>query len=139
MHGQEHGERECSVCCAEGVSGAACCECCCRPSPLYAPIGMRVRGLLHIAILKLLKERPLHGSEVLRLLKEQFEIEVSAPAIYGALRKLEARGLVVATWDASATGPVRRVYRITEEGVDYLQRVTERLRKLRELVDKLLS
>lgn len=92
-----------------------------------------------MAILKILKDQPMHGSEIQRLLKERFGLEVSGPAVYGALRKLEAFGFVVATWDTSGSGPARRVYRITEEGLDYLQKVTEKLGKLKELVDKLLA
>ena len=104
--------------------------------PFWMP---QVRGLLHVAILKLLKEQPLHGSEIQRVLKDRFGFEVSGPAIYGALRKLEAFGFVVATWDTSGGGPARRVYRITEEGLDYLQRVTEKLVKLKEFIERLLA
>ncbi|MCC6051304.1 MAG: PadR family transcriptional regulator [Thermofilum sp.] len=104
--------------------------------PLWMP---QVRGLLHVAILKLLKEQPLHGSEIQRVLKERFGLEVSGPAVYGALKKLEAFGFVVATWDTSGSGPARRVYRITEEGLDYLQKVTEKLVKLKEFVEKLVA
>jgi DNA-binding PadR family transcriptional regulator len=64
---------------------------------------------------------------------------VSGPAVYGALKKLEAFSFVVATWDTSGSGPARRVYRITEEGLDYLQKVTEKLVKLKEFVEKLVT
>lgn len=96
-------------------------------------------GLLPLAILKVLREQPLHGSEVLRALKEKFGVEVSSPAVYSALRKLEAAGLVTSTWDTSVAGPARRVYRITEEGLAYLEESVEWRRKLQEFAGKLLE
>ncbi len=98
-----------------------------------------VRGLLHIAVLRLLRDQPLYGSEVQRLLKERFGVEVSGPAIYVTLRRLEELGLVVSTWDTSGPGPARRVYRITEEGQAYLEKSMEGLRKLRELLEKIVG
>jgi DNA-binding PadR family transcriptional regulator len=106
------------------------------PPPIWAP---QVRGLLHVAVLKLLKDQPLHGSEIQRVLKERFGLEVSGPAVYGTLKKLEAFGFVVATWDTSGSGPARRVYRITEEGLEYLQKVTEKLARLRSFIEKLVA
>lgn len=104
-----------------------------------SPHAFYIRGLLHLAVLKILKEEPLHGSEIQRVLREKFGFEVTGPAIYGTLRKLEVHGFVIATWDTTGSGPARRVYRITEEGVEYLKRATEKLMKLRELVEKLVS
>lgn len=98
-----------------------------------------VKGLLHLAILKLLKQQSLHGGEVQRLLKEKYGVDVSSPAVYGALRKLEAFGFVVATWDTSGPGPARRMYKITEEGAAYLDASIERLGKLKDLIEKLIT
>jgi len=109
------------------------------PPGFWPPPGLHVRGLLHLAILKILKEQPLHGSEIQRLLKERYGLEVSGPAVYGALKKLEAFGLVVATWDTTGPGPARRIYRITEEGAAYLDTAAEKLRKLKDFIDKLTS
>lgn len=109
------------------------------PPCFWPPPGLHVRGLLHLAILKILKEQPLHGSEIQRLLKEKYGMEFSGPAVYGALRKLEAFGFVVATWDTSGPGPARRVYKITEEGVAYLEKIAEKLKKLKDLIEKLIA
>jgi len=100
---------------------------------------MPVRGLLHLAILKIVKEGPTYGSEIQRILKERFSIDVPRAIIYSLLQRLEGHGLLVSTWDTSGRGPARRVYRITEEGEDYLKDALEKLSQVRDMIDRLTS
>lgn len=41
-------------------------------------------------------------------------------AIYRALRRLEATGCVTSGWDTSGGGPARRLYTLTDRGVEHL-------------------
>lgn len=98
-----------------------------------------LRGLLHLAILKSLKDGPVHGAEVQRIIKEKYGVEAPPPAVYGLLRRLEEQGFVISTWETAESGPARRVYRITEEGLMYLEHSFEHMKKLKNLLDKLIE
>ena len=71
------------------------------------------RGALGVAIIALLEERPMHGYELITVLEERSggRWKPSPGAIYPALGKLEARGLVT-----SSEQDGKRLYELTEEG-----------------------
>lgn len=98
-----------------------------------------VRGLLSIAILKVVEDKPTYGGEVQRALKERFSIDVPRAMIYGLLQRLERHGFLISTWDTSGSGPARRVYRITEEGEEYLKETLEKLVKVKDIIECLVS
>ena len=79
------------------------------------------RGAVAQAILLLLSERPMHGYELIEELetRSQGAWRPSPGSIYPALRRMEARGLVVGADDEQS----KRVYSITEDGY---QRVADR-------------
>jgi len=98
-----------------------------------------LRGLLHIVILKVISESPLHGSEIQRKISEKFGLDVSKAMIYGILRRLEHNNLVTSKWVIKGGGPAKRVYYITDEGLKYLSKSMEKLEKVRDIINKLLS
>ncbi len=87
---------------------------------------------LQLAIMLLLRrEGRLCGYRIYRLLREA-GLEVDEAAVYSALRKLRERGLV----EVAERGPRGRLrYRLTERGVEEL----ERLVSLKRLVDEALK
>ena len=98
-----------------------------------------LRGLLHVAILNLIKDKSAHGGEIYQSLKEKFEIDAPRGMIYALLRRLEGHSLVVSDWDILETGPARRVYRITDDGLEYLKGFLERLRRASRMIHILLE
>lgn len=100
---------------------------------------IHLREVKDLLILSIIKENPIHGSEIHRLLKERYNLNIPKPIIYMILRKLEERGMIISEWDLSDRGPVRRIYRMTEEGLDYLNESVNKLKKLRHIIDDLLS
>lgn len=98
-----------------------------------------IRGLLHIAILGLVRGGPTHGSEIHRTLKSKLGVETSKPIIYGLLRRMENLGFLSSTWDVEGGGPAKRVYRITEEGLEHLQNSLEGLRKVKGIIDRMIA
>jgi DNA-binding PadR family transcriptional regulator len=52
---------------------------------------------------------------------------------------MEGDGLVVSNWDIQESGPARRLYRITEEGIEYLKYAKDKLRRSRQLIMILLD
>lgn len=80
-----------------------------------APSGLPSYYLKACALL-LLAEEPAHGYELLGRLPAVGPFGVDLGALYRALRGMEDEGLVTSTWEPSAAGPDRRVYRITGRG-----------------------
>ena len=63
------------------------------------------------AILQCLSEEPLHGFLIAAL------VEQPTRTVYGALKRLEAMGMVRSRWEApKGRGRPRRVYRLTSKG-----------------------
>jgi len=98
-----------------------------------------MRGLLHIAILSILRDREVHGAEIDRLLKDRYNIAVSRAMVYGLLRRMERHGFVLSQWSVEGSGPARRIYHITEEGLNYLEDYLRRLRRVKSLIERLIS
>ena len=76
------------------------------------------RGGVKFAIMKLLKDRPRHGYDIIRALEEHSMgmYSPSAGAIYPVLQSLEDQGLLA----ASAEG-AKKVYSLTPAGLDFLE------------------
>ena len=78
----------------------------------------------------LLRERPLHGYELLERLPEVAgEGRVDVGNLYRLLRALEEEGLVSSEWSADLPGPAKRTYELTGEGRGLLDRWAEALRQ----------
>jgi DNA-binding PadR family transcriptional regulator len=75
------------------------------------------RGDLKYVILRLLREKPMHGYEVMRALEEQSGgcYRASAGSVYPTLQMLEDQGYVSSRDDAG-----KKVYEITEAGRKHL-------------------
>ena len=98
-----------------------------------------IQGLVVVAILKLLAKEPMHGYALLDSLKELFDMDIPKSLVYMTLRRLEAHGFVVSRWETSSSGPARRIYHITEDGVEFLERKLECVRKFMKVCTKILE
>lgn len=87
-----------------------------RVSPGQYDIRARIERFAEPAVLLLLRERPVHGYELLEQLPELTGERVDMGNLYRFLRVLEAEGIVSSEWDGEAAGPSKRVYRLTDEG-----------------------
>ncbi len=74
------------------------------------------------SILMALLDGRSHGYELLQHIAEYGFLKEDAPPgmIYRHLRQMEDEGLVASQWDASGSGPAKRVYAITNEGREVL-------------------
>ncbi len=96
----------------------------------------RIDRFLEPCLLLLLRSRVVHGYELLERLK-QFgfsENPVDSSTVYRMLRNLEEGSLVTSEWDTERPGPARRIYSLTPDGVDVLDRWAIDLRE----TDKML-
>lgn len=82
------------------------------PAPFFE------RGGVKFAIMKLLKDRPRHGYDIIRALERHSKgmYSPSAGAIYPVLQALEDQSLV-----ASSAEGGKKVYSLTQAGLDFLE------------------
>ncbi len=77
------------------------------------------RWLTPVALVILRAENS-YGYELMERIREFGFEEVNAGTLYRTLRQMEREGLCTSEWETSASGPARRTYSITAEGVAYL-------------------
>jgi PadR family transcriptional regulator, regulatory protein PadR len=100
----------------------------------------RVERFAEPALLLLLRERPLHGYELIERLPELAGAgRVDAGNLYRLLRALEAEGFVRSEWSAELPGPAKRTYELTAEGRRLLDRWVEALRDAQGVVQGFLN
>jgi len=113
---------------------------CCITNFEVGYAGLQPGFILQGLILKLLSQKPLHGYEILTKIEERFP---NIPAFrelvenglgYRILRNLEAMGFITSEWEVSE-GPARRVYKITEKGLEALNTFKKELDALKNAID----
>jgi len=85
-----------------------------------------LRGTLDLLVLKALTWGPMHGFAIVSWLEASSRgtIGVEDSALYQALHRLEARGLVDADWGVTENNRKARWYRLTTAGRQRLRRET---------------
>jgi len=85
-----------------------------QPGPLVHPtLPFLGKGGFRMLVLRALRERPMHGYEIIKVLEDRFQgfYRPSAGAVYPALRSLRREGLV-----AVGGTERRKTYHITAKG-----------------------
>lgn len=101
--------------------------------------GNEIRGLLHPFLLLLIYERPGHGYELIERLAGLGVDGVEPGHAYRVLRGLERGRLLTSVWEASGTGPARRRYELTPEGVADLEAWIPRLAGFGQVLESCLA
>jgi PadR family transcriptional regulator PadR len=97
------------------------------------------RGFLRPCVLLLLREQPAHGYELLERLDTLGFSRDDPGGLYRALRALEADGLVRSAWEASMTGPDRRIYELTRAGMQELHAAARAVERTHAILGLFLS
>ena len=96
--------------------------------------------LVEPALLVFLQKKKLHGYGLLEKLETLGLASINPSVIYRILRDYEEIGLVESDWDKEKTqGPPRRVYSITQEGRQALERAAESLSETVDRINKIRS
>ena len=100
-------------------------------------------GLSSLVLLAVLARagREMYGYEIAKAVKAEGEggLIFKQGAIYPVLRSLDAQGLLESRVEASAFGPPRRYYSITDEGRQALMDFQGAWKDMREFVDDALA
>ena len=90
-------------------------------------------------LLVMLKDLNLHGYEIMKELRENFAVVSDPGTVYRALRQLERDGYISSWWDEQDQGPARRVYTLTDTGIDALKMWSTALEQYRTNLDAFFS
>ncbi|MDQ3778320.1 MAG: PadR family transcriptional regulator [Actinomycetota bacterium] len=110
-----------------------------RLAPGEYDVRARVERFAEPAVLLLLRERPVHGYELLEQLPELTGERVDMGNLYRFLRLLESEGIVRSAWDDDAPGPSKRVYELTDEGRALLDQWASALKDSQTRTERFLT
>ncbi len=77
-----------------------------------------LQGTLDLLILRTLVMGPRHGHSIAKHIQQTSEelLQVETGSLYPALHRMEAKGLIAASWDISEKGKRAKYYRLTALG-----------------------
>lgn len=78
-----------------------------------------MKGLLDLVILQFLNAKPMHGYQIISIIRKNFGVYFGPSTIYPLLNSLEDKGYIESEWDLSNERP-RKVYELTHEGENLL-------------------
>jgi len=75
-------------------------------------------GVVEPLMLFIISDLPMHGYRIAKELDKRSNgyFKLTGSTVYSALRRLEAQGLVLSSWQQVATKQKRRYYQLTEKG-----------------------
>ena len=99
------------------------------------------KGTLDVLVLRALSWGAMHGFQIFAWIEDQSgdALELDDSAIYHALYRMEARGLVEASWGVTENGRRARYYEATTTGKAYLRAETRKWLRYSEVVTGLLT
>src|SRR5579863_5570526 len=100
-----------------------------------------LQGTLDLLILRTLRAGPTHGHAVAKHIQRTSEdlLQIETGSLYPALHRLEAQGLIAASWDLSDKGKRARFYRLTPRGKKHLMAEQSKWRAFSRAVGLILN
>lgn len=96
------------------------------------------KGMLDFCVLLLLKNGDAYSSEIISRMKEA-KLIVMEGTLYPLLTRLKNDGLLSYRWEESSSGPPRKYYSITPEGINVLSQLITSWSQLSESVNHLIN
>jgi len=97
------------------------------------------RGALEYCVLALLRRGESYGLDIAHALSTDGVLITSEGTLYPLLSRLRTGGLVTTSWQESTSGPPRRYYRLTKDGVAALESFERAWEPFRDAVDRTLN
>ena len=106
---------------------------------MVADVGAQLRkGVVEYCVLGLLAREPMYGWQLAETLTGR-GLVASIGTLYPMLARLRTQGLVSSFDQASAAGPVRKYYRLTNAGTVELEAFREQWAPFSRTVDELIG
>ena len=90
-------------------------------------------------ILLLLYRGRSHGYGLMENLGKQCGEKVDIGNLYRTLRKMETNGLITSSWENNKVGPKRRIYTVTQKGIELLKTAASSLIQTEKLIHHFLE
>ena len=91
------------------------------------------KGVLEMCILALLAKEEMYTSDIIDKLKNS-QLVVVEGTLYPLLTRLKNAGLLQYYWQESTSGPPRKYFKITPEGISFLAELKESWSAINEAV-----
>lgn len=103
--------------------------------------GDLLRDTLDLLILKTLARGEMHGYDIAEYIHERSQevLRVEEGALYPALHRLEARGLLAAEWGLSDNNRSAKFYRLTPAGRKRLAEETAHWKRMASAIARILE
>ena len=88
------------------------------------------RAVSPLAVLKLLRNKPMYGYELSQRMNDLGKGKLTGPVLYSVLYKLEQQGYVEVVETVVVEGHARSYYAVTKKGNAYLAQTVEEYREL---------
>jgi len=100
-----------------------------------------LKGTLDMLVLKILQEEPQHGYGITRRLQDLTDdaLQVDEGSMYPALYRMQKRGLIEAEWFLTDSNRRAKIYRLTEDGRDQLEKEAAYWGRLSEAVSRVMA
>lgn len=94
------------------------------------------KGVLELCLLQCLSGEPKYGYDIIQTMRGCFP-DVTESTFYAILRRLAKEGAADTFQGSESNGPVRKYYRLTEEGREQLAQMAEDWRNLYGILERL--
>ena len=107
--------------------------------------GRRGRGQggtwIQLLILRIIYETPLHGYQLKEKMNKLLtgRRPIKPGSLYTILRRMEKSGLLSSNWDRESSRLKRRVYNLTEAGLERLKNGRRMVMGQRQVLDEMIS
>ncbi len=96
------------------------------------------KGVLELAILKILSQQEGYGYNIVERLKEH-SIIIAEGTVYPILSRLKKEEAISYRWEESTKGPPRKYFFITPEGIEQLQVLSDEFTSFYTKISEILG
>jgi len=100
-----------------------------------------LKGTLDMLVLKILKDEPQHGYGITRRLQALTDdaLQVDEGSMYPALYRMQKRGLIDAQWFLTDSNRRAKIYSLTQDGRDQLEKEAAYWGRFSEAVSRVMA
>jgi len=96
------------------------------------------KGVLELCILGIISEKEAYPSDIIESLKKE-ELIVVEGTMYPLLTRLKNAGLLGYNWKESSSGPPRKYYHLTPDGITFLDELSDAWSHLVNVVNQIMK
>ena len=96
------------------------------------------KGILEFCILSIIKRDEVYPSDIAEKMKSA-NLNVLEGTLYPLLTRLKNAGLLTYRWVESVSGPPRKYFSLTDEGVTFLHELEKTWKELADAVDQITN